>query len=138
MSESKRQVETDVYEAGAKLPVLPPGVIDPIYAAKAQTLNNAIQQIGMGRYQWELFVLVSFGWAADNSWPIVTSLLIPPISSEFNPDKPPLLSLAQNIGLLVGKSKPTSRIIADTSGAVFWGTHAFNGSSALTLQRLWV
>lgn len=104
MLENKEKIDTGDYVASAKQPVLPPGVIDPIYAAKAQTLNNAIQELGMGRYQWELFILVSFGWAADNSWPIVTSLLIPPISSEFNPDKPPLLSLAQNIGLLVGES----------------------------------
>lgn len=27
------------------------GSVDPIYAAKAQALNDAIQSIGMGRYQ---------------------------------------------------------------------------------------
>jgi len=30
---------------------LPAGSIDPVYAAKAQALNDAIQSIGMGRYQ---------------------------------------------------------------------------------------
>lgn len=24
--------------------------------------------MGMGRYQWELFVLCGFGWFADNFW----------------------------------------------------------------------
>ena len=82
--------------------------IDPVYEGKARVLNNAIQDIGMGRYQWQLFIVVGgFGWASDNLWPIVTSLILPAITSEFKPSKPPLLSLSQNIGLLVG--------------AIFWG-----------------
>ena len=50
---------------------------------------------------------IGFGWASDNLWPVVTSLILPAITSEFSPSKPPLLSLSQNIGLLVG--------------AIFWG-----------------
>ncbi|KAI9844328.1 MAG: hypothetical protein M1837_005632 [Sclerophora amabilis] len=88
-------------------PALPEGTLDPVYNAKAQTLNGAIQDIGMGRYQWQLFVVVGFGWASDNMWPIITSLILPPVTNEFAPSKPPLLSLSQNIGLLVG--------------AMFWG-----------------
>lgn len=61
----------------------------------------------MGWYQWQLFMVVGFGWASDNLWPIVTSLILTPIVNEFRPSRPPLLSLAQNIGLL--------------AGAVFWG-----------------
>lgn len=61
----------------------------------------------MGRYQWQLFTVVGFGWASDNLWPIVTSLILTPIVNEFHPSKGPLLSLSQNIGLL--------------AGAVFWG-----------------
>ena len=29
----------------------------------------------MGWYQWQLFVVVGFGWASDNLWPVVTSLI---------------------------------------------------------------
>jgi hypothetical protein len=32
---------------------------------KSKVINKAIQDIGMGRYQWELFVLCGFGWLAD-------------------------------------------------------------------------
>jgi hypothetical protein len=32
---------------------------------KAKIINRAIQDIGMGRYQWGLFVLCGFGWIAD-------------------------------------------------------------------------
>lgn len=61
----------------------------------------------MGRYQWQLFIVVGFGWASDNLWPIVTSLILAPIVNEFHPSRGPLLTLSQNIGLL--------------AGAVFWG-----------------
>ena len=40
------------------VPTLLKGSIDPVYEGKAQVLNNAIQEIGMGRYQWQLFVVV--------------------------------------------------------------------------------
>ncbi|KAF7918916.1 hypothetical protein EAE99_008641 [Botrytis elliptica] len=89
------------------LTAIPPGTIDPIYEAKARVLNEAIQDIGMGWYQWQLFVVVGFGWANDNLWPIVTSLIFTSITNEFSPKHPPLLTLAQNIGLL--------------AGAMFWG-----------------
>ena len=61
----------------------------------------------MGWYQWQLFIVVGFGWASDNLWPIVTSLIFTPITNEFGPERPALLTLAQNIGLL--------------AGAMFWG-----------------
>lgn len=61
----------------------------------------------MGWYQWQLFIVVGFGWASDNLWPIVTSLIFTPVANEFDPARPPLLTLAQNIGLL--------------AGALFWG-----------------
>ena len=38
-------------------------------------LLSQIQEIGMGWYQWQLFIVVGFGWANDNLWPIVTSLI---------------------------------------------------------------
>ncbi|KAH0489577.1 hypothetical protein TgHK011_010000 [Trichoderma gracile] len=87
--------------------VIPKGALDPVYEAKARVLNRAIQDIGMGWYQWQLFAVVGFGWASDNLWPIVTSLIFTPVNNEFSPNRPPLLTLAQNIGLL--------------AGAVFWG-----------------
>ncbi|KAF2032310.1 MFS general substrate transporter [Setomelanomma holmii] len=81
--------------------------LDPVYEAKARVLNKAIQDIGMGRYQWQLFVVIGFGWAQDNLWPICTSLILPAVRNEFKPTRAPYLTLAQNIGLLFG--------------AIFWG-----------------
>jgi hypothetical protein len=34
--------------------VLSQDALDPVYAAKATVLNKAIQDIGMGRYQWQV------------------------------------------------------------------------------------
>jgi MFS family permease len=86
---------------------LPDDELDPVYAAKARILNNAIQEIGMGKYQWQLFGVVGFGWASDNLWPVVTGLIFTPVDNEFSPKRAPILTLSQNIGLLIG--------------AIFWG-----------------
>ncbi|EFX05887.1 membrane transporter [Grosmannia clavigera kw1407] len=136
---SKKAAEADSMPAGAldsrdddldsgenDIAIIPKGTIDPVYEAKARVLNRAIQNIGMGRYQWQLFAVVGFGWASDNLWPIVTSLIFTAIKNEFHPSRAPLLTLAQNIGLL--------------AGAVFWGfgcdafgrRWAFNATLGLT------
>ncbi|KAF9007139.1 major facilitator superfamily domain-containing protein [Cyathus striatus] len=82
------------------------GALDPVYEAKTRTLNRAIQEIGMGKYQYTLFVVAGFGWFADSVWPLITGLILTPVVAEFNFNGP-FLSLAANVGLLVG--------------AVFWG-----------------
>lgn len=35
--------------------VLPDGSVDPVYQAKAELLNDAIQEIGMGKYQVSVY-----------------------------------------------------------------------------------
>lgn len=34
-------------------------------SGKSKVINKAIQDIGMGPYQWQLFILCGFGWLAD-------------------------------------------------------------------------
>ncbi|KAL1725989.1 major facilitator superfamily domain-containing protein [Schizophyllum commune] len=81
------------------------GAIDAVYQRKAQILNQAIQEIGMGKYQYLLFITAGFGWFAD-------------IVAEFG-FTPSYLTLAANIGLLVG--------------AAFWGFGwAFNLTLLIT------
>ncbi|KAI8992844.1 MFS general substrate transporter [Trametes punicea] len=82
------------------------GTVNPVYQAKARVLNAAIQEIGMGRYQWWLFAVAGFGWFADSVWPLLGGLILSPAVNEFHFNGP-FLSLALNIGLFVG--------------AVFWG-----------------
>jgi len=41
------------------------GGADTPYDLKSKVINKAIQDIGMGRYNWQLFGLCGFGWFAD-------------------------------------------------------------------------
>jgi hypothetical protein len=59
--------------------VLPAHTLDPVYEAKAKVLNRAIQDIGMGWYQWQLFIVIGFGWASDNLWPVSPSPFLYPV-----------------------------------------------------------
>jgi hypothetical protein len=49
------EIEKDLSSLGA----------DSAYDRKSKVINKAIQDIGMGRYQWELFMLCGMGWLAD-------------------------------------------------------------------------
>ncbi|KAI0470691.1 membrane transporter [Xylariaceae sp. FL0804] len=53
------------------------------YELKSKLINKAVQDIGMGRYNWQLFVLCGFGWFADNLWMQGVSLTLPSLSQEF-------------------------------------------------------
>ncbi|POR31849.1 Putative MFS-type transporter PB1E7.08c [Tolypocladium paradoxum] len=53
------------------------------YEIKSKLINKAIQDIGMGRYNWQLFILCGFGWFADNLWLQGVSLCLPSLSAEF-------------------------------------------------------
>ena len=106
MNEKTSQLERDSAAEhdsvhAARSDILPKGSVDPVYQAKAELLNGVIQEIGMGKYQWHLFIVTGFGWLADNLWPIVTGLILAPVVQEFSA-KGPFLKLAQNVGLLVG------------------------------------
>ncbi|KAG8990942.1 hypothetical protein FRB90_001537 [Tulasnella sp. 427] len=88
-------------ESSALSDILPEGAVDPIYQAKAEVLNRAIQEIGFGKYQAFLFVVTGFGWLVDNLWPVSLSIILTPVVNEFH-TRGPFLTLSQNVGLLVG------------------------------------
>ncbi|KAI9167590.1 putative MFS-type transporter [Paramyrothecium foliicola] len=54
------------------------------YELKSKLVNKAIQDIGMGPYNWQLFILCGFGWFADNLWLQGVSLTLPSLSAEFD------------------------------------------------------
>ncbi|KAF7560491.1 hypothetical protein G7046_g3661 [Stylonectria norvegica] len=54
------------------------------YEIKSKLINKAIGDIGMGSYNWQLFVLCGFGWFADNLWLQGVSLCLPSLSAEFD------------------------------------------------------
>lgn len=47
---------------------------------KSMLINKAVQDIGMGKYNWQLFILCGFGWFADK---YVPSLLFFPLPLYF-------------------------------------------------------
>lgn len=46
-------------------PKIHPGS-DAVFAAKAQLLNQALLDMGMGLYQWMLFLMTGVGWFLDS------------------------------------------------------------------------
>lgn len=79
---------------------------DSVYDRKSKVINKAIQDIGMGRYQWALFVLAGFGWLADNLWLQTVALTLDPIAQEFgvNSNNVRFTTCALFVGLCLGAS----------------------------------
>ena len=79
---------------------------DSAYDRKAKVINKAITDIGMGPYQWQLFVLCGFGWLADNMWLQTVALTLPSLTSEFGPSETNVryTTCALFIGLCIGAS----------------------------------
>ncbi|KAL3492661.1 major facilitator superfamily domain-containing protein [Aspergillus germanicus] len=92
----RAEVENDLAASGQ----------DSAYDRKAKVINRAIQDIGMGRYQWELFVLCGFGWLADNLWLQGVALTLPQLSLEFSIDENNVrfTTCALFVGLCIGAS----------------------------------
>ncbi|KAL9067311.1 MAG: hypothetical protein Q9157_006852 [Trypethelium eluteriae] len=76
------------------------------YDRRSKIINKAIQDIGMGKYQWRLFILCGFGWLADNIWMQGVALTLPQLSVEFGIDTNTIryTTMATYIGLSFGAS----------------------------------
>ncbi|KAF2833534.1 MFS general substrate transporter [Ophiobolus disseminans] len=83
---------------------------DTPYDRKSKVINRALQDMGMGRYQWELFILCGGGWMADNLWLQGIALTLPQLSVEFGVSETEVryTTLSLFLGLCIGAS--------------FWGT----------------
>ncbi|QRW04022.1 major facilitator superfamily transporter [Ceratobasidium sp. AG-Ba] len=89
--------------------------VDSIYDMKSELVNRCFQnEIGMGRYQWELFLLSGFGWMADNIWLQGVAIILPSISREMQPPHIAFATLALYVGLIVGAT--TWGVLADIIG----------------------
>ncbi|KAF2091246.1 MFS general substrate transporter [Saccharata proteae CBS 121410] len=96
LEQLRAEVEADLAAAG----------VNTAYDRKSKVINRAIQDIGMGRYQWELFVLCGFGWLADNLWLQGVALTLPALEPEFGIDSNTVryTTLATFVGLCLGAS----------------------------------
>ncbi|KNG79882.1 hypothetical protein ANOM_011797 [Aspergillus nomiae NRRL 13137] len=79
---------------------------NPVYAAKAQLLNQALLDMQMGLYQWVLFIITSAGWSLDSFWIMSFVVIAPSASNEaqffFAGDKSSYLFVSLAVGLTVG------------------------------------
>ncbi|KAJ3832855.1 MFS general substrate transporter [Lentinula raphanica] len=81
------------------------GVVSAVYEAKSQLINECLQnEIGFGRYQWQLFVLTGFGWAADEIWLAGVATVLPQIALELKPVRVEYATMAIYVGLILGAS----------------------------------
>lgn len=59
--------------------------VDDIYERKVYILNKVMNDhIGMGKVQWQLFLLSGWGWMADNLWLQGVAIILPQVEREFN------------------------------------------------------
>ncbi|CAI6091745.1 hypothetical protein V2G26_003764 [Clonostachys chloroleuca] len=77
---------------------------DAVYEAKISILNEALIDIGMGPFQWKMFMMTGFGWFLDQLWMQAVTNIQPPVKLEFNVERIAFLSVAKYSGLLVGAS----------------------------------
>lgn len=81
------------------------------YRLKSELVAQHLAEIGMGRFQWWLFVVNGFGWMVDNFWSQGISAVRPAVAAEFGDiTHLSFSSVAYYIGLVLGAS--------------FWGTSA--------------
>ena len=82
---------------------------DSLYEKKCILINREIDAMGMGRYQWSLWILCGFGYLIDLMWAQAFGLVLSPMQQElgFGTDQTGNLSTAFSAGL--------------TAGAFVWG-----------------
>src|SRR5437667_7348112 len=49
-------------------------------------INSFLDKVGMGRYQWQLWVLCGFGWVADQMLLQMLAIIQPRLQAEFDID----------------------------------------------------
>ncbi len=77
--------------------------------ATSMTFDEAIEQVGYGRFQTKLMIICGLGWAADAMEVLLISFALPAIAAEWG------LTIAQR-GLL-----GTAIFLGMLAGALFWG-----------------
>ncbi|KAJ5672345.1 hypothetical protein N7507_001472 [Penicillium longicatenatum] len=75
------------------------------YRLKSELVGKCMEEIGMGRFQWKLFVITGFGWIVDNFASQGIGSVQPPIEQEFSDiTKISYSSVAYYVGLIIGAS----------------------------------
>ncbi|TIB82478.1 membrane transporter [Wallemia mellicola] len=65
-------------------------------------INSALNEMGFGLYQLQLFLVAGLGWLADNMWIQAIALTLSWVDYEFQPYKYEMATLALYVGLVIG------------------------------------
>ncbi|KAK0551807.1 hypothetical protein OC845_001992 [Tilletia horrida] len=77
--------------------------ISSAYERKVFILNRVMNNhIGMGKFQWQLFVLSGFGWTVDNLFLQGVAIILPQIKRELTGYPPQWATFSLYIGLIIG------------------------------------
>src|ERR671918_64842 len=73
-------------------------------ASQATTIDEAIEQIGVGRFQWRLLAVNGFTWAADAMEVLMIGFLVGPVSAAFGiqPAQAAQIAVATFAGMFLG------------------------------------
>ncbi|KAJ5364383.1 glucose transporter [Penicillium cataractarum] len=75
------------------------------YRLKSELVGKCMEEIGMGKFQWKLFVVTGFGWIVDNFASQGIGSVQPPIEQEFSGIvQVSYSSVAYYVGLILGAS----------------------------------
>ncbi|KAL4748347.1 hypothetical protein BDW72DRAFT_214851 [Aspergillus terricola var. indicus] len=106
------------------------GTVDALVSNQL-VVDQAIDAIGMGRYQWQLLFSCGFGFLVDQMLLISITIIMPNAAKEFGPQYQALLSASLYAGLFVGAV--ACRLLADILGRkIVWQLSIF-GVSIVTL-----
>ncbi|KAL2837626.1 major facilitator superfamily domain-containing protein [Aspergillus pseudoustus] len=77
-----------------------------VFEGKLQLLNKAMLDLGMGKYQWFLFLMTGVGWFLDSFWITSFTIINPSASNEalffLSGDKSTYLPVSLFVGLTTG------------------------------------
>ncbi|KAK9421370.1 putative Major facilitator superfamily domain-containing protein [Seiridium unicorne] len=79
--------------------------VSEAYRLKSEVVSEHLLSIGMGKFQWTLFVVNGFGWVVDNFWSQGLTAVRPAAANEFTSTvSPSFSSVAYYVGLIIGAS----------------------------------
>ncbi|GAA5978630.1 hypothetical protein JCM10908_004429 [Rhodotorula pacifica] len=101
----EKEVEVGVHGAEVNEELARAEGIDAHFMAKAQVINQSLEECGMGRFQWELFMSAGFGYFSDNIWLQSIAIIMPYVAIEDHfPNYPKIrmATFALYMGLIPG------------------------------------
>lgn len=94
---------------------------DTTAKCQSELLADAIDEIGMGSYQWKLFFLCGVGWMCDCMYTQVISVMVPQVQKEFKLTNPQssYIQSAIMFGMMIGIDSLTQDHYSGVESLIF-------------------